>query len=271
MRTLFASLAACLLLVAAAPASTINVFPGDPNWSNTPGSNSGGGSSFITATSLLDGDGAVAINGDRTRFGITNANYGSLSSLSSFGFQWAVTQTGAGVVTAQAPALRLFVADPIARPSSPMGRSIQFIWEDGEQSAPVFVNGAGSRNTTYTGDFFNGRVYAFTSGFGRGLFDNAGNLIAGSDSAQSLNSLIGTLNSPNAFVFSYGVGVGSSVGSGFSGFADRITIGFGDGDPTTYNFLVAAEPVPEPATLAVFGGLVLAGGLVARRRMKKAA
>lgn len=257
-----------LLLVAAvgvlvagamdARAAVVNVFSGDPTWTSS--GNTGGGASSIAATPLLDGDGAVSIAGDSTRFNIANANYGALASLSAFSFQWAVTQTGAGVVSAQAPALRLFTFDPVTN------RQIQFIWEDGEQSNPVFVNGAGSLNTTYTGDFFGAgsRVYARTVGLGRGLY-NSTSMIAGSDAAQSLSGLIATLNSPNAAVFSFGMGVGSSVGD-FRGFADRVTIGFGGADPTTYNFRAAAT-VPEPMSLLLVGlALAAAAGVSVRRR-----
>lgn len=267
MKALSAVVALGVLITLAldARAGVINVLPGDPNWSST--GNQGGGSSGIVATPLLDGDGAVAINGDRTRFGISNnvtgTGYGTLSSLSAFNFEWAVTQVGATVPTAQAPALRLFTYDPTS------GRQIQFIWEDGEQSSPVFVNGAGSLNTTYTGDFFGSanRVYAFTSGFGRGLFDGGGSLIGGSDSAQAIANLISTLNAPGAFVFSFGVGVGSSVGD-FQGFADQVSIDFGSGDPTTYNFRVPGTQVPEPVSLALIG-LGLAASAAATRRRRK--
>jgi hypothetical protein len=265
MKTLLAVVTAGILIGVAtnARAGMVDVFAGDPSWTSS--GNAGGGSSAITSTPLLDGDGAVAINGDRTRFSISNnlTGYGTLSSLSAFNFQWAVTQTGATVPTGQAPALRLFAFDPVAN------RQIQFIWEDGEQSSPVFVAGAGSLNTTYTGNFFGAanRVYAFTSGvgLGRGLYDGGGLLIGGSDVAQSIASLIGTLNSSNAFVFSYGVGVGSSVGN-FRGFADRVTIGFGTGDSTTYNFRTAASQVPEPVSLTLVGFALAAAGFVGRRR-----
>lgn len=266
MKTLFAAVIAGAFVGMATDvrAGVVNVFVGDTSWTSS--GNSGSGSSSITATTLLDGDGAVAINGDRTRFNITNKPYGTLSSLSAFNFQWAVTQIGPTVPTGQASALRLFVFDPAAN------RNIQFVWEDGEQSSPVFVGGAGSLNTTYTGDFFGAanRVFAFTSGvgLGRGLYNGANQLINGSDSAQSIGSLINTLNSSNAFVFSYGLGVGSSVGA-FQGFADRVTIGFGTGDSTTYNFRTAANQVPEPASLTLLGlGLIAAFGATAWGRKR---
>jgi hypothetical protein len=274
MKTIAAAAIAGILfsLANGAGAALVNVLPGDPNWSSS--SNSGGGSSSISATPLLDGDGAVAINGDRTRFNISNntaPGYGLLSNLSAFGFQWAVTQVGAGVATAQAPALRLFTFDPLNN------RQIQFIWEDGEQSSPVFVNGAGSLNTAYTGNFFGpaSRVYAFSStalggGIGRGLFDASQMLIPGSDAAQPIANLLATLNSPNTFAFSFGVGVGSSVGSDFRGFADRVTIGFGTNAATTYNFRAPGTQVPEPVSLALVGLALAAGaGVTAKRRARR--
>ncbi|MEM0983826.1 MAG: hypothetical protein AAGI17_07745 [Planctomycetota bacterium] len=227
--------------------------------------NSGGGSSGIQATTLLDGDGAVFIGGDRTRYGLSSdASLGNLADLNVFNFQWTTTQEGPTVATAQAPALRLSVFDFGADATFGTGddRVISLTWEDGEQSSAdrQFVAGSGSLNTTYEGDFFGSsasRVYAFTSGFGRGIFDAGGNLIAGSNSAQDLSSLISFIN-PGAIVFGFNVGVGSSVGN-YEGFADRITLGFAGSEATTYNFVI-----PTPAGAAAFGVF----GLAASRRRR---
>jgi len=241
------SFVAVILSVVECRASVITVLPGDANWSSS--GNTNGGSSVIAPSALLDGNGAVQITGDRTRFNITTGNYGTLGAVSAFSFQWAVTQQG-NINSAQAPALRLFTSDATMRP-------LQFIWEDGEQSSPVFVNGAGSLGTAYTGDFFGlaNRVYPFTSGLGRGLFDGGGVLIPGTDSAQAIGSLIASGNLGNAIVFSYGVGIGSSAGN-FTGVADRVMIG-NSVTSTTYDFQIASAPIPEPASMAVFGALGL--------------
>lgn len=223
--------------------------------------NSGGGSSSITAFTGIDGDGAAELRGDRTRLAIGNIfpsntsplpAVGLLSNVTSFSYRWTVTSLGSGVVTAQAPALRLHVLDPLNN------RRIEFVFEDGEQSSPQFVAGAGSLGTVYSGDFFSGRVYAFTGGSGRGLYTAGGALIPGSDSAQTLASLISTLNVSNATVTGVSLGVGSSVGGEFIGYADAVTLRFGTDPELQMNF------IPTPGAMGLLG---LAGiAAISRRR-----
>lgn len=244
---------------AAASAAIVDVYPSDPSWSSF--GNSGGGSSAITAGGPIEADGSIRLTGDRTRFGntpsLTVGGYGALNAVSTFKFKFATEQVGSGVITAQAPALRLHVFEPST------SRQIQFIWEDGEQSLAQrqFVAGAGSLNTVYTGDFFGAanRVYPFTSGpgLGRGLFTPGGTLISGTDSAQPLSNFLTHLD-PATWVFQITVGVGSSVGSDYIGWADRVEFGLTGGPVTDYNFLV---PAPGAAGLLALGGL-----LVSRRR-----
>ncbi len=243
-------------LINAGPTTVMPGF-GTP-WYST--GNSGFGSSGITGFAGIDGDGAAELRGDRTRFATGNIfpsnssalpNVGLLSNVTTFNYQFTVITTGAGVVTAQAPALRLHVLDNVNN------RRIEFIYEDGEQAAPQFVAGAGFLGTVYTGNFMSGRIYTFTGGLGRGLFDAGGSLIAGSDSAQSISSLIATLGVQSASVSGISLGVGSSVGSGFLGYADQVNLGFGTGPVLTVNFV----PTPSAAALLGLGGL-----LAARRR-----
>ena len=253
------SLVTVALAASAASAAVVDVYPADPSWSSS--GNSGGGSSAITAGGPIEADGSIRLTGDRTRFGITPSvaigGYGALGAVSTFKFNFATEQTGAGVITAQAPALRLHVFEPST------SRQIQFIWEDGEQSLAQrqFVAGAGSLNTVYTGDFFGAanRVYPFTSGpgLGRGLFTPGGTLIGGTDSAQPLGNFLANLD-PATWVFQITVGVGSSVGSDYIGWADRVQFGLTGGPVIDYNFLV---PAPGAVGLLALGGL-----LVSRRR-----
>ncbi|MFA6045136.1 MAG: hypothetical protein WC718_09140, partial [Phycisphaerales bacterium] len=183
-----------LLAGASAFGQTVTVSSFSPSgWYNSYG-DSGGGSSTLSNYAGIDGDGALRIQGDRTRAGFgnvfpasTNNSLGLLADLSGYSFQFAVAGVGATVPTAQAPALRLVVWDPSQGTS---GRRISLVWEDGEQSTPQFVGNpspVGSFDTTYNGDFFSpgSRVYAFTAGLGRGLFNPGGTMIAGSDSAVS--------------------------------------------------------------------------------------
>lgn len=251
------SIATVALAASAASAAVVDVYPADPSWSSS--GNSGGGSSAITAGGPIEADGSIRLTGDRTRFGITPSvtigGYGALSAVSTFKFNFATEQIGAGVVTAQAPALRLHVFEPSTN------RQIQFVWEDGEQipAQRQFVAGAGSLNTVYTGDFFGAanRVYPFTTGLGRGLFNGGGTLIGGTDSAQPLGNFLANLD-PSTWVFQISVGVGSSVGSDYIGWADRVQFGLTGGPVTDYNFLV---PAPGAAGVLALGGL-----LISRRR-----
>lgn len=252
-------------------AQAINVGPATvtplgTTWYNPAGENSGGGSSFINGSySGIDADGSAQINGDRTRFINGNLfpsvstplpNLGLVTGLSRLSYDWNVTSQGSGVVTAQAPAMRMTIWDPTNN------RRIDIVWEDGEQASPVFVNGAGTLGTVYNGDFFgaNSRVYARTaSGFNtRGLFDNGGSFIAGSDSAMPYSQLIANLPS-GTFITGLTLGVGSSVGSGFTGYADHVDFAVAGGIDTTMNF------IPAPGAAAVLG----LGGLASLRRRRR--
>jgi len=263
MKNSVLSVISVLAFAGAASAATVNVLPGDPTWFSF--GSAGGGSSGITAYTTIDGDGAVRIAGDRTRWGFgnpfpsansPNPNLGLLASVSAFSYNWTVTQQGVGVVTAQAPSLRLIVRDPV------FNRRVELVWEDGEQalSAQQFVSGAGTLDTLYSGNFFSagaGRVYAFTGGLGRGLYNGGGVLIPGSDSAQAVGTLAQIIGTP-AYVTGIVTGVGSSVGD-FIGYSDTIRLAFNGGTDDTYNFLV-----PSPTAAALLG----LGGLAAARRRR---
>ena len=257
--------AAILLAASSAVASNINVGPSTVTplgtvWSQS--GSSGGGFSGITGFTGIDADGSALIQGDRTRFGNGNIFNNNLTpslglafDLARFNFDFLVTQQGGGVVAAQAPALRVVLRDPTN------GRRIEIIWEDGEQNLAdqVFVGGAGSLNTVYSGNFFGAsaaRVYPFTAGSGRGLFDGGGSQIGGSDSAQSYAALMANLPA-DTFITGISVGVGSSVGA-FIGYADHVDFAVADGIDTTMNF------VPAPGAAALLG----LGGLVATRRRR---
>jgi len=256
--------AAAGFAASSAVASNINVSPttvtplGTPWYQN---GSSGGGFSGITGFTGIDADGSALIQGDRTRFAngnVFNSNttpsLGLASNLARFSFNFLVTQQGATVLAAQAPALRVVLRDPTN------SRRIEIVWEDGEQNLAdqVFVNGAGSLNTIYSGNFFGtsaARVHPFTAGSGRGLFDGGNTLIGGSDSAQSFAALLANLPA-DTFITGISIGVGSGVGS-FIGYADRVDFAVTGGIDTTMNF------VPTPGAIALLG---MSGLLVARRR-----
>ena len=251
------SVSAVLLVSTVAFGQAINVLPttvtplGTPWYSD---GNSGGGASGITNYAGIDGDGAAMIQGDRTRFvnGYqfnTNAtpSLGLAADLTRFSYDWNVVQTGVTVPTAQAPALRLILRDPTN------GRRIEIIWEDGEQSSQQFVppGGSGTLGAVYSGDFFapGSRVYAFTAGFGRGVYDSGGSLIT--DAAISWSTMSSYLPT-DTFITGISLGVGSSVGA-FVGYADHVDFAVAGGIDTTMNFI----PTPGAAALLGLGGLAL--------------
>ena len=257
--------ASMLVAASSAVASNIDVAPTTVTplgtvWYET--GSSGGGFSGITGFTGIDADGSAMIQGDRTRFGngnIFNSNatssLGLASNLARFSFDFLVTQQGATVLSAQAPALRVVLRDPTN------SRRIEIVWEDGEQNLAdqVFVNGAGTLNTIYSGNFFGAsaaRVYPFTAGSGRGLFDGANTLIGGSDSAQSFAALLANLPA-TTFITGISLGVGSSVGT-FIGYSDHVDFAVTGGIDTTMNF------VPTPSAAALLG----LGGLMAARRRR---
>lgn len=269
MNSKIASLALASIAAAAslAQAGVVNVGPTSTLWTSPFGESTGGGSSAIVATPLLDGDGAVLIKGDRTRFaagtlypGAASTSFGQLANLTAYDFKWtSVTRDASGLALAQAPAFRLHVYDPSE------ARRYEIIWEDGEQGSAKQFSGVATATpgATFTGDMFNSSVYINTrsgNGTGRGLFASNGTFVTGSDAPTTLANLVGILGT-DAYIAGLSVGVGSSAGALYSGYADDVHIAFGAANDTTYNF---TTNVPEPATLAAIGGM----GLVALRRRR---
>ncbi|HEY0007161.1 MAG TPA: PEP-CTERM sorting domain-containing protein [Tepidisphaeraceae bacterium] len=265
------SIAALTLTISAAFASAgvVDVTPGSTLWTNPSGENGDGtGTSGIQDTPLLDGDGAVFIKGDRTRFaagtiypGAASTSIGLLTNLTAYNFKWtSVTRDPTGISLTQAPALRLHVYDPSE------ARRFEIIWEDGEQGDNKQFSGVATAvpGTTFTGDMFTSSVYINTrtgNGTGRGLFNANGTLITGSDAPTTLASLVSILGT-DAFIGGLSVGVGSSAGALYTGYADDVQIAFGQANDTTFNFTT----VPEPAALTALG----LGGLALLRRRNRA-
>jgi hypothetical protein len=259
--------------------------------SNAPSESSGGGSNAVTATrpDTLAGagdTGSLELHGDRTRFvigslygtnGPTGSNGFALSSLSSFTFDWNVDTVGQ-IQPHGSPAARVIVADN-------NGARTELIWEQvyngGKAGTEItqdqWIN-AGANSVWYANvrgpggaqlSTFKANSQADTTGFtteggsGAGVVYNA----SGSQINQTLSAWTQYF-SADARVIGLSFGVGSTVGSNFTGFVDNAAITTTAG-VDRLNFDVAA--VPEPATWAMMlvgFGMVGASARYRRRSTK---
>jgi len=214
--------------------------------------NSGLGSSGITGYAGLDSDGAAELRGDRTRFatgnifpnsGTPGPNLGLLSDLVALDFDWIVTALGVSGPTNYSPALRVHTYDPAT------GRRMEFIWENGEQSAPI---PAPLLNVAHSGDFFGAanRVHVSSAiggtNLGRGIFDSSNVLIPGSDAALPLGSHLATLaneGSTMVHITGLSLGIGSFGGqlNNYISYADHVNIEVAGGLNQTYNFVAGGN------------------------------
>lgn len=102
--------------------------------------------------------------------------------------------------------------------------------------------------------------------FGHGNFDTAGNWqpLSTWGSVGGFTPSGGGMHlDANSVVFGLSVGIGSGWNT-YLGYADNMTIGFNNGDPTTFNM----EVVPEPSSLAL-AAMGIAGCALAFVRRKR--
>ncbi|WP_445191633.1 PEPxxWA-CTERM sorting domain-containing protein [Sphingomonas sp. Tas61C01] len=248
--------------------------------------NTGGGSTAVTATRPYPtaGDtGSLEIHGDRSRyvigalFGNTGSAGFSLSSLSSFTFDWNNDQTTGSQLHA-APVARVIVADK-------GGERAELIWEyvynggaAGVQSPLDTWLNAGADSVWYANlrapngsvlSTFKANSQANTDNFniidangnGAGVLGNSGNQInlKLSDWAQYFSS--------DAKVVGLSFGAGSGFGSGFTGFVDnaKVTTRLGT---DAINFETVQSAVPEPSTWAMMLlGMGAVGASMRRRKV----
>lgn len=247
IKKLICVIPAVLFTLGSAQAATVVVQPNNTTWNSE---NSGGGSSAITGTAARDGNGAVEMYGDRTRFALGNyynpaSNLGLLSTVQGLSFDWRVAAGSSGGYSPDlTPALRLHVWDN--------GVRSELIWEGAYNN----TYGNSPRDTWYS-TTFDDLFYQNISGSGV-------TLVNGAQVNQTITDWE-SLYSANAYVSAISVGVGSGFSSDYHAFADNITFST-TGGSTTYNFEIT-QAVPEPSTWAMMIlGFAGVGFMAYRRR-----
>ncbi len=241
--------------ISAVSAATVVVTPSTvptldtTHWSSAYlGDNSGGGNSTITNTAAHDGNGSIELFGDRTRF--VNGNYyggalspsqGLLSNVQSLTFDWSVAVgSTSSLIPSASPALILYVQDGSSRS--------QLIWEGA-------YNGYALQSSVTQGTWY-------TSGASDRFYKSGDNDPNTAPALADFATLVTRYGyTPTAYISAIGVGVGSTIGSGYHAFADDITLTTKTGASTTYNFETNAptSTVPDTgSTLALLGLATLA-------------
>lgn len=252
-----------LLAVAATTsvASAEIILPGNPSWVSS--GNSGGGSSAITGAQPRSGDGSLELTGDRTRFESLSAaptGFGLLNNISSASFDWQIAVGSTNPYNPDyTPALRLLVRDPSAA-----NQFSELIWEGAYNG----VYGTANEGTWYTSGVAD-KFWRWVTGVGE---TNDPALVSQTIADWASGSSSGNVPwySDDAYVYGISVGAGSGATTNYHAFADNVTI-VSSGNSTTYNFNVTdpAAEVPEPASLAVWSLMGVAGLAYRWRHRKK--
>lgn len=247
-----ASVAALGATAARAGTVVVTTLDGSQGWSSPASENTGGGSGAITNTPI-DGDGSLALTGDRSRVvfgGLTGLygdpsapgaanNLGALSKFTDLAFSYEIDPASVSLLDAKySPALRLEIWNGGVRD--------ELVYEAAYQPGGYSSEGAvGTLNSTDSSALF----YLKSEG--------------DENDARTISDWLATDPSlANDIVGGFYVGVGSGPGSDYLAHVDDITA-----DGTTYNFEIAAGAVPEPASWALMIlGFASAGMMLRRRR-----
>lgn len=247
---LFAAASVVTIGGTAAQAGTVVVttLNGSQGWSSPASENSGGGSAAITSTPI-DGDGSLAMTGDRSRvvfggltglYGNPNApgatnNLGSISQFTDLGFSYEIDPASVSLLDPKySPSLRLEIWNGNTRD--------ELVYEAAYQPGGYGSEGAiGALNTTDSSAQF----YLKSEG--------------DPNDARTISNWLATDPSlAGDVVGGFYVGVGSGPGPDYLAHIDDITA-----DGVTYNF---ETPVPEPASWALMILGFASAGLILRRR-----
>lgn len=247
---LAASAFALVFGVGAADAATVTVTAADGSqgWFSPAGENTGGGTASITSVSQ-DGNGALAVTGDRTRlaygdmFGTAaSPSLGTVSQFSDLSFSYMVDAASvSGLDPKYSPALRL-----------------------------VFINSAGDRDELVYETAYQPGGYG--SAPDNGLWNTTDSSSAfylksngDENNNRSITDWAASLG--NDQVVGFYIGVGSTAGSGYLAHVDDVIA-----NGTKYDFaLNGSGGVPEPATWALMLlGFGSAGAMLRRRKLAAA-
>lgn len=236
----------------AAQAGTVVVttLDGSQGWSSPASENSGGGSAAITSTPI-DGNGSLAVTGDRSRvvfggltglYGNPNApgatnNLGALSQFTDLSFSYEIDPTSVSALDPKySPVLGLTIWNDGARD--------QLIYEAAYQSGGYGAEGAiGTLNVTNSSGLF--------------YLRSEGN----PNDTKTLADWVATDPSlANDVGGGFYVGVGSGAGSAYLAHVDDVTA-----NGTTYNFETGGVPEPMSWALMILG-FANVGAVLRRRR-----
>lgn len=221
-----------------------------------PFSNDGDGSIQLTTTSMVSNDsqakaGALFARSDGQALG-------TIGNLSSLTFDYYVD--GQSTTPANsAPAVRLILSNTSLQPA--------LVWERAYQTNPA------TPPDTWQDDIEVLGTNLLWQRANNQNFDNGSNLKPLSDWVAGHTPPGGATLNAGTPVYGIQISFGSGIDGKFVGYIDDVKVNFGSGASYVGNVVAPTEtaPVPEPVTLATFGGLLAAGSVGYLRRKRSQA